>query len=151
MDLKIRYENGSMTVHLEEFLNARSTIKVRKLLKIIRSSFTPECERQIKEFVQNWIEQFEQKQLETERYITGYEQKVSYCQKQLQDALYTRDSHKKSTPRHKSEGWDRWNEKVKVYRKELAEVKTLLRFYESQRSNNIKNRDFYNRVLESIT
>ena len=76
MDLEIRYENGSMTVHLEEFLNIRSIAKVRKLLKLIRSSFTPECEQQIKEFVQDWIEQFEQKQLETERYITGYEQKV---------------------------------------------------------------------------
>lgn len=64
MDLEIRYENGSMTVHLEEFLNIRSIAKVRKLLKVIRSSFTPECEQQIKEFVQDWIEQFEQKQLE---------------------------------------------------------------------------------------
>lgn len=71
MDLEIRYENGSMTVHLEEFLNIRSITKVRKLLKLIRSSFTPECEQQIKEFVQDWIEQFEQKQLETERYITA--------------------------------------------------------------------------------
>ena len=102
MDLEIRYENGSMTVHLEEFLNIRSIAKVRKLLKLIRSSFTPECEQQIKEFVQDWIEQFEQKQLETERYITGYEQKVSYCQKQLRDALYTRNSYKKSTPLHKA-------------------------------------------------
>ena len=46
MDLEIRYENGSMTVHLEEFLNIRSIAKVRKLLKLIRSSFTPECEQQ---------------------------------------------------------------------------------------------------------
>ena len=120
MDLEIRYENGSMTVHLEEFLNIRSIAKVRKLLKLIRSSFTPECEQQIKEYVQDWFEQFEQKQLETERYITGYEQKVSYCQKQLRDALYTRDSYKKSTPLHKSEGWDRWNEEVEGCRKELA-------------------------------
>ena len=109
MDLEIRYENGSMTVHLEEFLNIRSIAKVRKLLKLIRSSFTPECEQQIKEFVQDWIEQFEQKQLETERYITGYEQKVSYCQKQLRDALYTRNSYKKSTPLHKDRKSTRLN------------------------------------------
>ena len=151
MDLEIRYENGSMTVHLEEFLNIRSIAKVRKLLKLIRSSFTPECEQQIKEFVQDWIEQFEQKQLETERYITGYEQKVSYCQKQLRDALYTRDSYKKSTPLHKSEVWDRWNEEVKDCRKELAEVKTLLRSYQSRYNSNIRNKDFYKKVLENIT
>lgn len=151
MDLEIRYENGSMTVHLEEFLNIRSIAKVRRLLKLIRSSFTPECEQQIKEFVQDWIEQFEQKQLETERYITGYEQKVSYCQKQLRDALYTRDSYKKSTSLHKSEGWDRWNEEVKGCRKELAEVKTLLRPYQSRYNSNIRNMDFYKKVLENIT
>ena len=137
MDLEIRYENGSMTVHLEEFLNIRSIAKVRKLLKLIRSSFTPECEQQIKEFVQDWIEQFEQK--------------VSYCQKQLRDALYTRDSYKKSTPLHKSEGWDRWNEEVKGCRKELAEVKTLLRSYQSRYNSNIRNKDFYKKVLENIT
>jgi hypothetical protein len=151
MDLEIRYENGSMTVHLEEFLNIRSIAKVRKLLKLIRSSFTPECEQQMKEFVQDWIEQFEQKQLENERYITGYEQKVGYCQKQLRDALYTRDSYKKSTPLHKSEGWDKWNEGVKGCRKELAEVKTLLRFYQSRYNSNIRNKDFYKKVLENIT
>ena len=55
MDLEIRYENGSMTVHLEEFLNIRSIAKVRRLLKLIRSSFTPECEQQIKEFVQTGL------------------------------------------------------------------------------------------------
>lgn len=131
MDLEIRYENGSMTVHLEEFLNIRSIAKVRKLLKLIRSSFTPECEQQIKEFVQDWIEQFEQKQ--------------------LRDALYTRDSYKKSTPLHKSEGWDRWNEEVKGCRKELAEVKTLLRSYQSRYNSNIRNKDFYKKVLENIT
>lgn len=64
MDLEIRYENGSMTVHLEEFLNIRSITKVRKLLKLIRSSFTPECEQQIKEFIQEQAEQFEQVQKE---------------------------------------------------------------------------------------
>lgn len=53
MDLEIRYENGSMTVHLEEFLNIRSIAKVRKLLKLIRSSFTPECEQQLKNLFRN--------------------------------------------------------------------------------------------------
>ena len=151
MDLEIRYENGSMTVHLEEFLNSRSITRVRKLLKIIRSSYTWECEQQIKEFVQNWLEQFEQKQLENERYITGYEQKVSYCQKHLQSAMRTRDNYKKSTPLYRSEGWDKWNEAVKEVRKELSELKKQLRFYESQRNNNIKNRNFYKTVLENIT
>lgn len=77
MDLEIRYENGSMTVHLEEFLSERRIAKVRKLLKVIRSSFTPECEQQMKEFIQEQTEQFEQVQKEHSIYIEGYTQKSS--------------------------------------------------------------------------
>lgn len=83
MDLEIRYENGSITVHLEEFLNIRSITKVRKLLKLIRSSFNPECEQQIKEFVQEQTEQFEQVQKEHSIYIEGYTQKVKYAEQQI--------------------------------------------------------------------
>ena len=79
MDLEIRYENGSMTVHLEEFLNIRSITKVRKLLKLIRSSFTPECEQQIKEFVQEQAEQFEQVQKEHSIYIDRFRRVLKTC------------------------------------------------------------------------
>lgn len=111
MDLEIRYENGSMTVHLEEFLNIRSITKVRKLLKLIRSSFNPECEQQIKEFVQEQTEQFEQVQKEHSIYIEGYTQKVKYAEQQIRQTKHCisqiqtgvknsqllRDSHRKNT------------------------------------------------------
>lgn len=111
MDLEIKYENGSMTVHLEEFLNIRSITKVRKLLKLIRSSFTPECEQQIKEFVQEQAEQFEWVQKEHSIYIEGYTQKVKYAEQQIRqtkhrisqiqtgvkNAQLLRDSHRKNT------------------------------------------------------
>ena len=48
MDIEIRYENGSMTVHLDEFMTCRSISKVRELVKIIRKSSTPECENAIR-------------------------------------------------------------------------------------------------------
>ena len=111
MDLEIRYENGSMTVHLEEFLNIRSITKVRKLLKLIRSSFNPECEQQIKEFVQKQVEQFEQVQKEHSIYIEGYAQKIRYAEQQIRETQHIisqiqtgvknsqllRDSHRKNT------------------------------------------------------
>lgn len=111
MDLEIRYENGSMTVHLEEFLNTRSIAKVRKLLKLIRSSFTPECEQQMKEFIQEQAEQFEQVQKEHSIYIEGYTQKVKYAEQQIRQTQHIisqiqtgvknlqllRDSHRKNT------------------------------------------------------
>lgn len=41
MDLEIRYENGSMTVHLEEFLNIRSITKVRETAETYQKQFHP--------------------------------------------------------------------------------------------------------------
>ena len=138
MDLEIRYEGGLMTVHLEEFLSCRSITKVRKLLKVIRSSFTPE------------LEQFEQKQLKNERYITGYEEKVKFCQRQLDNALYNRNQYKKSTPLHKSDGWEHYNEDVKRLRQELREIKAMLRSWRHNFDNNARNKEFYKTVLENI-
>lgn len=150
MDLEIRYEGGLMTVHLEEFLSCRSITKVRKLLKVIRSSFTPECEQQMKGFILNWLEQFEQKQLKNERYITGYEEKVKFCQRQLDNALYNRNQYKKSTPLHKSDGWEHYNEDVKRLRQELREIKAMLRSWRHNFDNNARNKEFYKTVLENI-
>ena len=150
MDLEIRYENGSMTVHLEEFLNIRSIAKVRKLLKLIRSSFTPECEQQIKEFVQEQAEQFEQVQKEHSIYIEGYTQKIRYAEQQIRQTQHIisqiqtgvknsqllRDSHRKNT---------------KVWKKELKKLKALLRSRQQSFDRNIRNKDFYKKVLENIT
>ena len=146
MDLEIKYEHGSMTIHLEEFLNCRSISKVRKLVKIIRSSYTPECEQQIKEFLQEWVEQYELRQKENSLYITGYEQKVKYCEQQLNKAVYVRDNMKRN-----SKQWKHYNETVKEFRKELAELKRLLSSRRSDHNKNIRNKDFYKKVLENIT
>ena len=54
MDLQIKYDNGSMTVHLEEFLGCRKITKFRKLVKLIRQSYTPDELNKIL----NHIEQF---------------------------------------------------------------------------------------------
>lgn len=151
MDLEIRYEGGSMTVHLEEFLSCRSITKVRKLLKVIRISFTPKCEQQMKEFILNWLEQFEQKQLENERYITGYEENVKFYQKQLDNTLYNRNQYKKSTPLNKSDGWEHYNTYVKQFRQEMREIKALLRSRQSDFDKNIRNKEFYKKVLQIIT
>ena len=109
MDLEIKYEHGSMVIHLENFLDCRNISKVKKLVKIIRNSFTPECEDKIREYVEQEIEQFEPKQQENQRYIIGYTEKVKFCQKQLDNALYNRNQYKKSTPLHKSDGWEHYN------------------------------------------
>ena len=174
MDLEIRYENGSMTVHLEEFLNIRSITKVRKLLKLIRSSFTPECEQQIKKFVQEQAEQFEQVQKEHSIYIEGYTQKVKYAEQQIRQTKHCisqiqtgvknsqllRDSHRKNTKVWKDRNADvkkvqgtpeRTKKHIEGTEEELKELKFLLRSRQQSFDRNIRNKDFYKKVLENIT
>lgn len=174
MDLEIKYENGSMTVHLEEFLNDRSITKVRKLLKVIRSNFNPECEQQMKEFIQEQTKQFEQVQKEHSIYIEGYTQKVKYAEQQIRQTKhrisqiqadvaklqFIRDSHRKNT-----KVWKDCNADVKQHRELLKEPRATLkeqneelrnlktRLWQRQKvfDRNIRNKGFYKKVLENIT
>ncbi len=146
MDLKIKYENGSMVIHLENFLNCHSISKVRKLVKIIRSSFTPECEGIIREYVEQEIEQFEPRQQEISKYIIGYQQKIDYSDRGIYTASTYRSRYKKG-----SEPWKYHNEKLKQFREENKELKAALRSRQSEYDKNIKNKDFYKKVLEIIT
>ena len=174
MDLEIKYEHGSMTVNVEEFLSMRSISKVKKLLKTIRCSYTPECEQQIKEFVQEQIEQFEQVQKEHSIYIEGYTQKVRYAERQIRQTKHIisqiqadvsklqiiRDSHRKNTKVWKDCNADvkKHRERLKEPRKtlksqneELKELKSLLRSRQQSLDRNIRNNGFYKKVLENIT
>lgn len=146
MDIYIKWSNGSMTVHLEQFLTCRNISKVRKLVKVIRESYTPECEEKIREYIEQELEQFEPKQKENSRYIIGYTEKAKFCQQQLDNCIYNRDRFKK-----KSEGWEHYNNRVKAYREELKELKSQLRIYKKQFSQGMKNKEFYTKVLEIIT
>ena len=146
MDLEIKYERGSMTVHLEEFLSCRSISKVRRLVKVIRKSFTPECEEQIRGYVQQEIEQFEPKQKENQRYIVGYVEKVKFCQRQLDNSIINRSKYKRN-----SDGWKHYNTFVKQLRQEMNELKKLLSSRQSSFDRNVRNKEFFRKVLEIIT
>lgn len=135
-----------MTVQLENFLSCRSIAKVRKLVRIIRESNTPECEEKIREFIEQELEQYEPEQKDTNRYIVGYTEKVNFYQKQLDISIRSRDGFKR-----KSEGWEQCNEHVKAYQDILRDMKLQLRSYQKQFDQRVKNREFYRKVLEIIT
>lgn len=145
MDIKISYGNGSMVIHLENFLNCRNISKVRKLVKIIRSSFTPECEGIVREHIEQEIKQFEPRQQENARYIEEYQQKIAYSDRCIHTASTYRSRYKRG-----SIPWKHHNEDLKRFREENRELKAVLRFRQLDYNKNIRNRDFYKKVLEII-
>ena len=153
-DIEIKYEQGSMVVHLDNFLSDGKIAKVRKLLKLIRQSYTPECEDQIKEYLMQHLtseEQFysDQKALATK--IINIENNIYNLERQLKAAMISRNALKKSTPIHKNKDWEMWNEQVNGYRESLRESKKILAAVNRQYKQNVKDRAFYKKVMEEIT
>ena len=146
MDIYVKWYTGSMVIHLENFMECRSISKVKKLVNIIRGSCTPECEEQIREFVEQELEQYEPRQKETAKYIVGYTEKVRFCERQLANCISSRDRFKR-----KSDGWEHYNSHVNAFRDELKELKAALRTYQKQYNQGVKNHEFYKKVLEIIT
>lgn len=135
-DIEIKYEHGSMVVHLENFLSDGKITKVRKLLKVIRQSYTPECEDQIKEFVMQRVtnkEQFHSDQVALAGKITNIESNIDQLERRLKGATISR------------------NEQVISIRKSLRESKKILTAVNREYKQNIKDRVFYKKVIEEIT
>ena len=145
MDIQIKYNNGSMVVHLQEFMGCRNISKVKKLVKLIRSSHTPECEKKVREYVEQEIEQFESRQAEHIRRIRFYSDSIEFHQKQIDNSTENRDRYTRGT-----DGWKHFNNEIQHFRQAVREDKALLRTWKSAYNSNIKNHDFCEKVLEIV-
>lgn len=152
-DITIKYDHGQMLIHLDNFLSDGKIAKVRKLLKLIRQSYTPECEEQIKEYLQCVVDKdkFHNNQMALAGKITNIESNIYILEKRLKAATHNRNAFKKSTPIHKNEDWEKWNEQVNGYRESLRESKKILAAVNRQYKQNVKDRAFYKKVMEEIT
>lgn len=146
MDLTIKWGNGSMTVHLKEFLSCRNISKVKKLVKLIHQSVNPDDIGKVRMFIEQEIEQFEPRQKEDVRYIVGYREKVKFSQKQIDNCTQNRSRFKKN-----SDGWKHYNELVKSFREENRELKAALREKQKDFDDCSRNKIFYQKCLEIIS
>lgn len=103
VDLDIRWadcgHNGQMQIHLKEFLtgDGRRITDLKKLLKIIRQSDTPDEEQKILNFVQNFLSDYNDARHNAEISKIGYERKVAFCQYQVEVLSDNRDKFKRNT------------------------------------------------------
>lgn len=137
MDLQIKYDNGSMTVHLEEFLGCRKITKFRKLVKLIRQSYTPDELNKILNHIEQFNATYELDQKVTEQKIAGYSDKVRFCERQISRCTTSRDSYKKQ-----SENWVTFNDNLKEHKGELKQLNQLLRAAKQEYKNRQKDKAF---------
>lgn len=152
-DITIKYDHGQMLIHLDSFLSDGKIAKVRKLLKLIRQSYTPECEEQIKEYIQCVTDKdkFHNNQVVLAGRITDIESNIYLLENRLKVATINRNRFKKSTPIHKNEDWERWNKQVNECRELLKESKKVLTEVNREYKQNIKNMVFYKKVMQEFS
>lgn len=142
MDIEIKYDNGSMVVHLEEFLGCRKITKFKKLVKLIRQSYTPDEINKILNHIEQFSDIYELDQKVTQRKIEGYSGKVWFCEGQIARCTASRDSYKKQ-----SENWVTFNDNLKEHREELKQIQQLLRAAKQEH----KNRQRYKVFLDECS
>ena len=152
-DITIKYDHGQMLIHLDSFLSDGKIANVRKLLKLIRQSYTPECEEQIKEYIQCVTDKdkFHNNQVVLAGRITDIESNIYLLENRLKVATINRNRFKKSTPIHKNEDWERWNKQVNECRELLKESKKVLTEVNREYKQNIKNMVFYKKVMQEFS
>lgn len=146
MDLNIKYKNGSMVVHLDELLKGQTINKFKRLIKLIEESHSPDDIVKVRVFIEQGIEQFELIQKKAEKSIIAYESKVNFCQKQIENCTFNRDTFKRD-----SDGWNHYNFYVKRFSQEMKELKVLLRSSKAECNRCIKGKKFYLKCLENIS
>jgi hypothetical protein len=137
-----------MTIHLEAFLECRKLSKVRKLVKIIRESYTPECLEQMQQFITDYLgdeEQFSADLRSLANKGVNARTKAKELEEPLNRAVNARKMYKRKSPQY-----ERLNEQVKQYRKEIAQNNAVYHSSVQQFNRMQRNREFYKKALEII-
>lgn len=144
-DLTIRYGNGQMIIHLEEFLACRNISKVRKLLKIIARSDTPEMTEQIQSHIEHRIKGLDDVGKISANQYVKYKEEVKQVEQEVDRLVQLRSRYKK-----KSDGWAHYNDRVKESRERLREVKASMRNSKKEFDDTMRDRAFFEKLLSEV-
>lgn len=144
-DLTIRYDNGQMIIHLEEFLACRNISKVRKLLKIIARSDTLEMTEQIQIHIEHRIKGLDDVGKISANQYVKFVETVKQVEQEVNRLVQLRSRYKK-----KSDGWTHYNDRVKESRKRLREVKASMRNSKKEFDDTIRDKKFFEKLLSEV-
>lgn len=144
-DLTIRYDNGQMIIHLEEFLACRNISKVRKPLKIIARSDTPEMTEQIQSHIEHRIKWLDDVGKISANQYVKFVETVKQVEQEVNRLVQLRSRYKK-----KSDEWTHYNDRVKESRERLREVKTSMRNSKKEFDDTIRDKKFFEKLLSEV-
>ena len=149
IDLEIKWSDtgggrkGSMLIHWVKWMEMHNVTKFRKLLKIIRESDTPDEEKKISKWCEQFLEQAEPFKKKEVNFIFDMKEKVRKCETQVDLLKYQRDKFRRNTPPYKE-----LNIRLKEEKKNLSTVKELLRDAERNIKSVENDKKFILKCLE---
>lgn len=137
-----------MRINLEEFLCYscnRSISKVRKLVKIINNSHTPEVIEDMKKFIEQRMNTTDTI-IETAReHYWVFNDEVKKYEKRLDSVVAHRANYKRNT-----DGWKYYNKQVKEVRENLRTAKVNMRAAKSQFDDTVRMKNFFIKLLSGV-
>lgn len=145
--------HGEMHVLLEPFLlgQGRGITRVKKLIKYIRESHQPEQVEIIRQFIEQFNQNYEPTVHASLELIRSLEGKICKAQINLNRYKTDRDRLKKFiTFGELNPDWERMNDRVKVGKEDLKELEAMKRSEVSKNNKRMKDKAFLNQVLELL-
>lgn len=136
---------GTMKIRIADFLQEMTATKIRKLVKIIRESDTPDEMAVIVEYCTEWLKQYEPEQkILANRHVDARD-KIKLYEQEVEVNTNCRSKFKR-----KSEHYEHFNELVKRSRENLKHFKAVASSSLNDFKQNERNKEKFLQVLEYI-
>lgn len=137
--------HGAMNVDVGSFLEEQTIVKIKKLLKLIRISNTPETEQVIVDYCKQWLGQYEVVQkINANSHVQSME-RVRKVEIDVEYHKRMRDRYRKNTEPYKEIA-----KLLKDKRKELSAEKQIAWKYLTEFNRNKKIKEKFDKVIEFI-
>jgi hypothetical protein len=144
--LEIKYHRGQMQVNLAEFMQNQTLSKINKLLKVIRSSYTPEQEEVIAAYCKDFLAGYEQQQKTLANLVVQYRTRAKELEPEIEKMKKFRDGSKRNGKRYKY-----YQEQINIVRGKVSDEMAFVRKHTAEFKQNERLKVKYEKVLENIS
>lgn len=141
--MNVRYNGGKgrMTINLPEYLDCQTLTNIRRLIKVVETSDTPEELEKLHSYVEAELQQIDRRMKEAANKAVDARTKAKELQPELNKLVYARNRYKKNSPPYKE-----LMEKVKDMRERIALQNSVYRCQKSEVSRLQRNKEKFNKL-----
>lgn len=130
-----------MTINLPEYLDCQTLTNIRRLIKVVETSDTPEELEKLHSYVEAELQQIDRRMKEAANKAVDARTKAKELQPELDKLVYARNRYKKNSPPYKE-----LMEKVKDMRERIALQNSIYRCQKSEVSRLQRNKEKFNKL-----